>query len=89
LIIFQHWHLPIIVRCKRYLYHLQFVFNLNTTFLGKTTLFDKKDNFMENIKSVLLSYFSTFWSAKYGCMWTIIYFIYNLLSLHSLIWNSK
>jgi len=28
--------------------------------LGKTTLFDKKDNFMENIKSVLLSYFSTF-----------------------------
>jgi len=44
---------------------------------------------MKNIKSVLLSYFSTFWSAKYGCMWTIIYFIYNLLSLHSLIWNSK
>jgi hypothetical protein len=25
------------VRCKRYLYHLQFVFNLNTTFWDKNT----------------------------------------------------
>jgi len=48
-------------RCKRYLYHLQFVFNLNTTFWGKNAFFDKKkDNFMKNIKSVLLSYFATF-----------------------------
>ena len=44
------------VRCKRYLYHLQFVFNLNTTFWDKNTLFDKKKkkyNFMKNIKSDL------------------------------------
>lgn len=42
------------VRCKRYLYHLQFVFNLNTTFWDKNRLFDKKKyNFMKNIKSDL------------------------------------
>ena len=42
------------VRYKRYLYHLQFVFNLNTTFWDKNTLFDKKKyNFMKNIKSDL------------------------------------
>ena len=37
------------VRCKRYLYHLQVVFNLNTTFWDQNTLFDKKKyNFMKN-----------------------------------------
>ena len=33
--------MPSMVRCKRYLYHLQFVFNLNTAFWDKNTLFDK------------------------------------------------
>ena len=42
------------VRCKRYSYHLQFVFNLNTTFWDKNRLFDKKKyNFMKNINSDL------------------------------------
>ena len=34
------------VRCKRYFYHLQFVFNLNTTFWDKNTLFDKKNKIL-------------------------------------------
>jgi hypothetical protein len=42
------------VRCKRYLYHLQFVFNLNTTFWDRNTLLIKKKyNFMKNIKKYL------------------------------------